>query len=235
MSYILFIEIWLLVITIALIWVPILIAIFLPLMGLYANYKKHSSHINMILAIPFLLLKRITRNGISRWVIWRIGLIPSHTIRKLCYILLGVDMGENVIFHFRTELRDPQYLKVGAGTIIGDNALLDARQGLTIGENVNLSSNVSIYTLQHNHRDPNFECTFDRPLNVEIGDRAWLGCNVIVLPGVKIGKGAVVCAGAVVTKDVGEYEVVAGIPAKKVGDRPKNINYTFKGKSCWFY
>lgn len=55
--------------------------------------------------------------------------------------------------HFRTEIRMPYKLKIGRGTIIGDNALLDARSGLYIGNNVNLSSNVSIYTLQHNYRE----------------------------------------------------------------------------------
>jgi len=124
---------------------------------------------------------------------------------------------------------------VGRGSIIGDNAILDAREHLTIGDNVNLSSNVSIYTLQHNHRSPLFDCKFDRDMGVTIGDRAWLGSNTIVLPGVTIGEGAVVCAGAVVTKDVEPYAVVAGIPARKVGERPRVLTYQFDGKTCWFY
>lgn len=143
-------------------------------------------------------------------------------------------MGKNVTIHFRTEVRCPERLTLGDGTIIGDNAILDARRGLTMGRNVNLSSNVSIYTLQH---DPNF----DRPpedkvkFSVEIDDRVWLGSNVIVLPGVHIGEGAVCCAGCVVTKDVEPYSVVAGIPAKRVSERPRNLTYNFKGKSCRFY
>lgn len=146
-------------------------------------------------------------------------------------------MEKNVTFHFRTEIRATYKLKIGKGTIIGDNALLDARSGLTIGRNVNLSSNVSIYTLQHDHRDPFFKCpdpTF-RKMSVKIDDRAWLGSNVIVLPGVHIGEGAVCCAGCVVTKDVEPYAVVAGIPAKKVGDRPRGLKYEFSGKSCRLY
>lgn len=65
---------------------------------------------------------------------------------------------------------------------------------------------------------------------VEIGKRAWLGSGVIVLPGVSIGEGAVCCAGCVVTKDVDPYAVVAGIPAKKIGERPKDLTYTFNNK-----
>ena len=70
---------------------------------------------------------------------------------------------------------------------------------------------------------------------MEIGDRAWLGSNVMVLPGVVIGEGAVCCGGCVVTKDVEPYAVVAGIPAKKVGERPRDLRYEFNGKSKRLY
>ncbi|MDT3386942.1 MAG: acyltransferase [Bacteroidota bacterium] len=100
-----------------------------------------------------------------------------------------------------------------------------------MGKNVNLSSNVRIYTLQHDHRDPDFSCT-NFHAKVTIDDRVWLGSNVIVLPGVHIGEGAVCCAGCVVTKDVEPYAVVAGIPAKKVNERPRNLRYNFISKSC---
>lgn len=173
----------------------------------------------------------------GRFVLFQIGMIPSVHLRKWLYRGLGGSMGKNVTIHFRTEIRCPERLTLGDGTIIGDNAVLDARRGLTMGRNVNLSSNVSIYTLQHDHRDPNFDCPPEHQVkfSVEIDDRVWLGSNVIVLPGVHIGEGAVCCAGCVVTKDVEPYAVVAGIPAKKVSERPRNLTYNFKGKSCRFY
>ena len=61
-----------------------------------------------------------------------------------------------------------------------------------------------------------------------IGDRVWIGSNAIILTGVNIGEGAVVCAGCVVTKDVEPYAVVAGIPARKVNERPRDLRYEFK-------
>lgn len=134
----------------------------------------------------------------------------------------------------RAEPSDP----IGRGSIIGDNALLDARNGLTLGNNVNLSSNVSIYTLQHDHRDPEFGCYENQPekkLSVEVDDRAWIGSNVTVLPGVHIGEGAVCCAGCVVTKDVEPYAIVAGIPARKVGERTRDLTYELRERSCAFY
>lgn len=164
-------------------------------------------------------------------------MIPSVHVRTWLDKGLGVKMGKNVTIHFRTEMRCPERLTLGDGTIIGDNAILDARRGLTMGRNVNLSSNVSIYTLQHDHRDPDFNCPPEGKVNfsVEIDDRVWIGSNVIVLPGVHISEGAVCCAGCVVTKDVEPYAVVAGIPAKKVSERPRNLRYEFNGKSCRFY
>ena len=196
----------------------IFIICFYPLMvgwGLYQNHKTNRFY--KLLAVPAYIIERILRFGGGRFLIFNISIIPS--------------------IHLRREIRAPWSLHIGQGTIIGDNAILDAREGLNIGKNVNLSSNVSIYTLQHDHRDPYFGCPNpkDRKMSVEINDRAWLGSNVIVLPGVHIGEGAVCCAGCVVTKDVEPYAVVAGIPAKKVGERPRVLKYEFDGKSCRLY
>ena len=192
--------------------------------------------VGYVLSLPYRLSERILREGVMRFAIYHIGTIPSNNIRKGIYHMLCGRIESNVTIHFRTEIRCPRKLILGKGTIIGDNAILDARCGLTMGENVNLSSNVSIYTLQHDHRDPYFRCNeTQKKMSVEIDDRVWLGSNVIVLPGVHIGEGAVCCAGCVVTKDIPPYTVVAGIPAKKVGERPRVLKYEFNGKTCAFY
>lgn len=212
----------------------VFIALFFPFMAI--NGHRGKGILWKIAASPYLIIERLARGGVIRYTIFNIGRIPSNHLRKWLYIALGVRMGKNVVIHFKTEIRSPQKLILGKGTIIGDNAILDARMGLTFGQNVNLSSNVSIYTLQHDHRDPYFACNQDqKKMSIEIDDRVWLGSNVIVLPGVHIGEGAVCCAGCVVTKDVEPYAVVAGIPAKKVGERPRILKYEFGGKSCRFY
>lgn len=188
-----------------------------------------------LLKKPYDVWEKFFRNGWQRYMLFQVGLVPSHRLRRLVYRALGAEIGKNVVFHFRTEVRGLYCLKIGDGTIIGDNALLAAQRGLTIGRNVNLSSNVSIYSGAHDHRDPYFRSTpaTTRPIN--IGDRVWIGSNAIILTGVNIGEGAVVCAGAVVTKDVEPYTVVAGIPAKKVNERPRNLRYEFKGKTVRLY
>ncbi len=175
--------------------------------------------------------------GGSRYFLFQVARLPSLHLRRWIYKSLGAKIGKRVVMHVGTEIRSLECLTIGDGTIIGDNALLDARSGLVFGRNVNLSSNVSIYTLQHDHRDPQFGVPNpqQRRLDVKVCDRAWIGSNVVVLPGVTIGEGAVCCAGCVVTKDVEPYAVVAGIPAKKVGERPQVLEYEFSGTSCRLY
>lgn len=184
-----------------------------------------------ILAVPYVAWELLMRNGWQRFMLYQVGTIPSLHLRRWVYKCLGANIESDTMFHFKTEIRAPERLIVRKGALIGDNAILDARGGLEIGESANLSSNVSIYTLQHNYRDPDFRCT-ELNAKVTIGKYAWLGSNVIVLPGVTIGEGAVCCAGCVVTKDVEPYAVVAGIPAKKINERPQVLRYEFKSKEC---
>ena len=174
--------------------------------------------------------------GYIRYFIIKVGMIPSHTIRNFIYRkVLLVDMAEYAIIYFGSEIRAPYNLKIGKGTIIGDKSILDARNGIEIGENVNFSSNVHIWTEQHDHRDPYFECNSDHSFKVIIGNRAWVGPNVTILPKVKIGEGAVIAAGSVVTKNVEPFTIVAGLPAKKIGDRNRDLRYVFEDTPLSFY
>lgn len=207
----------------------IFVFLMLPLQRMYALYMHKKNAFTVFASIPYRTISKLTKGGYELWSLYTIGLIPSHHIRNFCIKMAGVKMGKHSIFYIGFKIRSPWNLKIGEGTIIGDNANLDARSCIEIGKNVNLSSNVSIWTLQHDYRDSNFGNVKNRKLNVKIEDRAWLGCNVIVLPGVTIGEGAVCCGGCVITKDVPPYTVVAGIPATKVGERPKNMKYNFDG------
>jgi maltose O-acetyltransferase len=87
---------------------------------------------------------------------------------------------------------------------------------------VSIGPEASILTLGH---DPNCPVFADRGGDVVIGDRVWIGYRAIILPGVKIGEGAVIGAGAVVTRDVAPFTIVAGSPARKVGERNPDLEY----------
>lgn len=161
--------------------------------------------------------------------------IPSHRIRNYIYKnILSVTMQPNTVIYFNTEIRASWNLKIGNGSIIGDSCILDARNGISIGNNVNISSEVRIWTEQHDYQDPMFNCNSTPDFQVTIKDYAWIGSNVIILPKVTIGKGAVIAAGSVVTKSVPDYTLVAGIPAKKIGERNHNLQYQFNGNHTRF-
>ena len=144
--------------------------------------------------------------------------LPSMHLRNLILrSLYGLNLHPDAVLMGRFELRRPRRIQIGKGTVVGDRCELDGREGLSIGQNVNISSEVKIYTLQHDYRLPGFPNS-GGPVTVE--DYAWLSTRCTILPGVTIGRGAVVAAGAVVTKDVAPLSVVGGIPATVIAQRP---------------
>jgi maltose O-acetyltransferase len=120
----------------------------------------------------------------------------------------------------------PWRITIGNNTIINSDCILDGRSGLSIGDNVDISWEVVILTLEHDHDDPAYA---DREGPVKIGDRVCLTTRTMVLPGVTIGEGAVVAAGAVVTRDVEPFSIVAGIPAREIKKRSTNWAYKLAG------
>ena len=106
---------------------------------------------------------------------------------------------------------------LGERNVVNFGCLFDGRKfSIRTGSNVSIGPEATILTLGHDPRSATFE---DRGGDVVIGDRVWIGYRAVVLPGITIGEGAVIGAGAVVTKDVDPYVIVAGNPARKVGER----------------
>ena len=147
-----------------------------------------------------------------RWI----GHIPSHTIRLLCYNLAGIKIGKVSAIHMWASFFNPANITVGEDTIIGDHAFLDGRASLTIGSHVAFASSVMIYNSQHDIEDKDFTA-ISKPVAIE--DYVFLGPKSIILPGVRIGKGAIVAAGAVVTKNVAPFKIAGGVPAREIGER----------------
>ena len=156
---------------------------------------------------------------ILRWT----GHLPSHILRRFFYRLFGVSIGKESKIHMFANFFDPRGVKIGSDSIIGENALLDGRDELVIGNHVDIASEVMIYNSQHDIYSDSFNAV-TAPVIIE--DYVFIGPRVIILPGVKIGKGAVVGAGAVVTKDVSSLSIVGGVPAKEIGKRKvEQLNY----------
>ena len=171
----------------------------------------------------------------SSYYLYRLSLTPSHHIRNFVYrYVCGMHIGAKAVIYYGTEIRQPSNIWIGKGSIIGDNSILDGRNGIIIGDNVAFASNVRIWTEQHDHRDPWFRCNTQVHGPVVIDNRAWIGSHTVILHSVHIGEGAVVAAGAVVTHDIPPYTIVAGIPAKKVGERNRDLRYEMNGEHRHF-
>ena len=109
-------------------------------------------------------------------------------------------------------------------SVVNANCRLDTRGGIFIGENVSISNDVIILTADH---DMDSIDMAGRQKKVVIEDYVWIGTRAMILPGVVIGKGAVIAAGSVVTKSVTSFHVVAGVPAKVIRQRVKKDDYTY--------
>lgn len=157
--------------------------------------------------------------------------IPSHHIRRFFYRLAGMKIGKGSTIHMGARLYCPDNIEIGEDSIIGEETVLDGRDKLIIGNHVDIASEVMIYNAEHDVRDPSFGAI---KAAVKIEDYVFIGPRAIILPGVTIKKGAVVGAGAVVTKDVEVNSIVGGVPAKKIGERGvSNLNYRL-GRAAWF-
>jgi acetyltransferase-like isoleucine patch superfamily enzyme len=161
--------------------------------------------------------------------------IPSFAMRRLWYQrVLGVSFGTHagvhlgcyIWFYGPGQLRRDG-LTIGAYSRINRDCCLDARGPLRIGDNVSISPEVTILTAFHRMDDPKFRVE-TRPVVIE--DHAWVGTRATILSGVTLGRGSVVAAGAVVTRDVAPLEIVAGVPARPIGRRPAEaVTYTLDG------
>lgn len=215
-----------------------------PIVHLYMRCDKirdEKKKNNILPKVPSMPSKGVTSLlklyaiGFVRYYDYRLGLIPSHHLRHLLYRkVYMMQLDKSAVIYYGAQIRKPFKIKIGKGSIIGDCAILDGRNGIEIGDNVTFASNVSIWTEQHDHRDPYFRCETQHKEKVVIGDRAWIGPNTIVLHSVNIGTGAVVAAGAVVTKEVTSFSIVGGIPARVIGKRNANLSYDRDGHYCPF-
>lgn len=149
--------------------------------------------------------------------------IPSYTLRHAWYRRVlswdlhptaSVLMGQQVQM---AGLRASGALvSIGEGSVINQGCLLYTTGGLRIGKQVSVSAGVWLVTGTHDFNAPGFPARF---YPITIDDYAWIGSRATILAGVHIGAGAVVMAGAVVTRDVAPYTIVGGVPARQVGMR----------------
>lgn len=113
-------------------------------------------------------------------------------------------------------------IDVGSNTVINRNVYLDGRAQLKIGNNVSISHSCIIQTLSHDPQSEFFVCEC-KPVCIE--DYVWIGSSALICPGVTLGKGSIIAAGSVVTKDVEPYTIVGGNPAVYIKHRSRKLSY----------
>lgn len=164
---------------------------------------------------------------IYEFVFW----IPFHPLRKMLAKLTFKHVGKKVRLLRNLDIRKPRNIKIGDDVVINKKVLLDGRGGtLKIGNHVDIAQEAVIWTLGHDVNGLKHD-----PLGKQttIGDYVWIGARSTIMPGVSIGKGAVVGTCSVVTKDVPENAIVAGAPAKVIGYRNNPLVYEFN-YTVWF-
>lgn len=148
--------------------------------------------------------------------------VPFWSWRRWYLRRLRMKIGRGSFISKRLYVTNPNNVVIGAGSHLNLDTHLDARGGISIGNGVSVSFGVRLITGGHEVNSPCFKGIF-KP--IIIGDNVWIGANAVVLQGVTIGTGAVIAAGAVVTRDVPDYAIVGGVPAKVIGERTHDLDY----------
>lgn len=152
-----------------------------------------------------------------------IGHFPSRTLRSLFLSTWLQRLGRGSGVQLDCRFLNGRKVSLGERNVINFGTLIDGRgYPVIVGDDVSIGPEAIILTLGHDPQSPDFA---DKGGPVTIGDRAWIGYGALLLPGVTIGEGAVVAAGAVVMKDVAPYTIVGGNPARPIGERERALEY----------
>lgn len=128
-------------------------------------------------------------------------------------------VGDSVRLRMPVTIYHPEQLVLGSRIDVGEYVVIRASGGVTIGDRVLVAAHAVITSRQHPPGLPRFGVTADAPVTIE--DDVWIGASAVVLPGVTLGRGSIVGAGAVVTSNVEPFTIVGGVPAKPIGRVPQ--------------
>lgn len=152
--------------------------------------------------------------------------IPLHLVRK-CWLkctIPGARKSKDLAVYRHVRVKNGRGIKLGNNIVLNRSVLLDGRSGLNIGNNVDIGEYVRIWTLEH---DPNNNHVL-RGKETTIEDYVWIAPCSIIMPGLIIGRGAIIAGGSIVTHNVSPMSIVAGVPAKVIGKRSDDLKYSLK-------
>jgi acetyltransferase-like isoleucine patch superfamily enzyme len=150
-------------------------------------------------------------SGVLRARVYRFA---GFNLGKACYIMGNLEL-------LATDKNFYKNLEIHANTLISTHITINLDEKVTICENVTVSPFVRIYTSTHDIGSSSQRCmpgSLNKPVTIEKG--CWIGLGVTILPGVRIGYGSIIAAGAVVTKDIPPNSFAVGVPAKVIKTLP---------------
>jgi acetyltransferase-like isoleucine patch superfamily enzyme len=184
-------------------------------------HKKITPGVTFLYLKTFLLISLSNSPLLGLYTYW-VKKIPFYSIRHFYYKkVIKIKLGKQSSIHLNCFIYG-RNIEIGNGCVINRECFLDGRGKLKIGDFTSISPHVHIITGDHDINSKNFAF---RSKDIIIGNFVWIGSRATILPGVVIGEGAIVCAGALVTKDVAPYTMVGGVPAKFIKDRSKDLDY----------
>jgi putative colanic acid biosynthesis acetyltransferase WcaF len=159
--------------------------------------------------------------------------VPFVNARIRAYAALGVEFDDPAAAYIAlgVEVWGGHRLSIGRRSTIGQRCYVDARAGIRIEADVSVSREACILTATHDIDSPDFGSSLQP---VHLGAHCWVGVRALILPGVHIGEGAVVGAGALVTADVKPFSVVAGVPARELKTRAQPMSYELDWRPNWY-
>jgi maltose O-acetyltransferase len=158
--------------------------------------------------------------------------IPIAHARMCAYAAFGVEFDEisTTYVSLGVDMWLGRRLAIGARSTLGQRCYVDARAGVRVDSDVSISREAALVTATHMPDDPGFKAAL-APIHLE--RRSWIGMRALILPGVRVGEGAIVGAGSVVTGDVEPYTIVGGVPARVLRRRSEPMSYTLAWRPGW--
>lgn len=142
-------------------------------------------------------------------------------IRYIFLKSLAAECGNNVAIFEGVYLKNIDYIKFGNNISIHAMCYVEGAGGITLGDNISIANGVTLISAEHNYTNTLIPIKDQgvKLASIIIEDDVWIGSRAIVLAGSRVKKGSIIGAGAVVTKDIGEYEICVGVPAKVIKNR----------------
>ena len=172
----------------------------------------------------------VLANHRREWLVGSIiNRIPFAARRTRLYAKFGrvqFEDVDNTLILRGVEMLDPDKISIGRGSVVNRKVLLDGRGGLEIGREVGIAECSVILTGAHSF---DVDGIGDHVWRTRLEDKVFINLGAMIMPGVIVGEGAVVAAGSIVTKDVEPWTIVAGVPAKKIGERPRAEYELYRG------